>query len=98
MIEPLLLGKPAVVTRVGVGLELEADHQAIVVSPDSLPEFIDGLRRVMAPNIELAKISATGPAYVRSNYDLHRIADQLIGLYRGEHAPASPPRAVGARA
>jgi glycosyltransferase involved in cell wall biosynthesis len=81
MIEPLLLGKPTVVTRIGVGHELEADRQAVVVDPDNLPEFVEGLRRVMNPDEEVRKMVDSGIGYVKSKYDIHPIVDRLIEVY-----------------
>jgi len=98
MIEPLLLGIPAVVTRVGVGHELEIDRQAIVVDPDNLSEFVQGLRRVMQPDDEVRRMVATGAAYVRSKYDIDPISDRLAEIYRSAHPAVNSSVAVAARA
>jgi glycosyltransferase involved in cell wall biosynthesis len=81
MIEPLLLSKPTVVTRIGVGHELEDDRQAVVVDPDSLPQFVAGLRRVMNPDNHVQRMVETEAAYVRGKYDIQPIVDRLVEIY-----------------
>ena len=81
MIEPLLLGKPTVVTRIGVGHELEADRQAVVVAPDNLSEFVAGLRRVMNPAEDVRQMVKSGINYVKAKYDIHPIVDRLVEVY-----------------
>ncbi len=81
MIEPILLGKPTVVTRIGVGHELEADRQAVVVAPDNLPELVEGLRRVMNPDEVVRQMVESGISYVKDKYDIHPIINRLIEVY-----------------
>jgi glycosyltransferase involved in cell wall biosynthesis len=89
MIEPLLLGKPTVVTRIGVGHELEADRQAVVVAPDNLPEFVEGLRRVMNPDEEVRQMVESGISYVKAKYDIHPIVDRLVEVYLSRKNPSA---------
>ena len=81
MIEPLLLRKPTVVTRIVVGHELEADRQAVVVDPDRLAQFVAGLRRVMNPGSDVQQMVETGAAYVTGKYDVRPIVDRLVEIY-----------------
>jgi glycosyltransferase involved in cell wall biosynthesis len=89
MIEPLLLGKPTVVTRIGVGHELEADRQAVVVAPDNLTEFVEGLCRVMDPDEEIRQMVESGIDYVKAKYDIHPIVDRLIEVYSSRNTKSS---------
>lgn len=92
MIEPLLLGKPTLVTRIGVGHELESDRQAVVVAPDNLPEFVDGLRRVMKPDEEVQRMVESGVDYVKAKYDIHPVVDRLIEVFSSRISSVTEPQ------
>src|SRR5436190_10311942 len=54
MLEPLLLGVPALLTRVGIAREIEREGKAIVVDPNSGPALKEGLRAIMRADGRLA--------------------------------------------
>ena len=78
MVEPLLLKKPTIVTRVGIGWELEQADVAEVVPPDDETAFTEGLKRVLQGSSKIEERLSRGKAFVIENFDVHKIARQLI--------------------
>jgi glycosyltransferase involved in cell wall biosynthesis len=81
MVEPLLLERPTLVTRVAIGWELEQASVALVVAADDLVALTDGLRRLLTLDDDLLSRAATGPDFVRRSFDVSHIADVLISHY-----------------
>lgn len=82
MIEPILLGKPTVVTKVAIGMELERDKQAIVVAPNSKGELVAGLRRAIEDKKFQDHAKSTGRQYIQRMFDVQEIAKLLENTYR----------------
>ncbi len=81
MLEPLLLGRPTVITRIGIGHEIERARQAVVVETDNLDALITGLERAISLDDDVRAMTITGPRYIRENFDVSVIADRLISVY-----------------
>ena len=48
MIEPLLLGIPTVVTKVGIGYEIENNNAAVVIPKDDIHALVKGIENILA--------------------------------------------------
>jgi glycosyltransferase involved in cell wall biosynthesis len=81
ILEPLLLGKPLVTTRVGVAVEVEKAGKAVVVEPGSGAALTAGLREVMKGGERIGQMTEGGPAWVMENFDTPRVAARLVALY-----------------
>jgi glycosyltransferase involved in cell wall biosynthesis len=82
-VEPLLLAKPTVITRVGFAHEIEQAGRAVVIAPDNLEELRHGLRHVMSPDEATLAMANSAPEFVRCNIDVGVVMDRLIKVYRG---------------
>ena len=80
-ISPLLFGKPTLVTRVGIGHEIEQAQKALVAAPDNAEELSAGLDRLLRLEPELVAAAKEGPAWVKETFDVMVIARQLISIY-----------------
>lgn len=80
MIEPLLLGKPAVFSRTAIGFEVEKSDLAEIVSPDDVGAFSQGLRRVLNGGAAIESRMSRGPAFVENHFRVEHIASQLVEL------------------
>lgn len=83
MVEPLLLAKPTVMTRVAFAHEIEQAGHAVVVAPDNLDELRRGLERVMAPDADTLARVASAPEFVRRNLDVGVVMSRLMKVYVG---------------
>lgn len=79
-VEPLLFEKPTLVSRVGIGWEMEQSGVAVVVAPDNLDETITGLRQILAQDKPILEMMSKGKQFVVDNFDVGKIASQLIAL------------------
>ena len=77
---PLLLEKPTIVTRVGIGWELEQADVAEVVVPDDADAFTTGLRRVLEMGPQIRARLPKGKSFVIENFDVHRISKQILDV------------------
>jgi len=80
MIEPLLLRKPTLVTRVGIGWELERADLAEVVPPDDEDAFRLGLMRILQGGSRVYERLARARAFVLQNCQVNRVARDLAVL------------------
>jgi len=80
MVEPLLLAKPALVTRVGIGYELEQADVATVIEPDNLEAAVTGLRKILQSDPQVLDRVRRAPAFVRERFDVNKIAQALLDL------------------
>jgi glycosyltransferase involved in cell wall biosynthesis len=82
MLEPLLLGVPTVMTRVGIGKEIESAGKGLVVEAGNLPELTAGLRTVMQQSPPILMMAAQGPEWVTQTFDTPLVAAKLLKLYQ----------------
>ena len=83
MVEPLLFGVPTVVTRVGIGYELERDSKALVVAPDSFEELQDAVQRILRGDTAIEKMAKEAVNYVVARFDVSTAAQQLVKIDEG---------------
>jgi glycosyltransferase involved in cell wall biosynthesis len=83
MVEPLIFGVPTVVTRVGIGYELERDGKALVVTPDSVVELQDALQRLMRGDPAVERMAKGTLDYVLARFDISTVVHQLVKIYEG---------------
>jgi glycosyltransferase involved in cell wall biosynthesis len=81
LLEPLLLGVPTVMTRVGVAKEIEKAGMAIVVDPGSELMLTEGLRTVFRGHLARLGKPAEASEWVRTNFDTPLVAQKLLELY-----------------
>jgi glycosyltransferase involved in cell wall biosynthesis len=81
IIEPLLLGKPAVFTRAGIAYELEKAGKAFIIPPDDLEQLTQALDRILRFDPEILHIARQGPDYIRQQFDVSSVAHRLLCLY-----------------
>ena len=81
LLEPLLLGVPTVMTRVGVAGEIEQAGKAIVVPPDDQSALREGLRKVLRRDDAILGMAAQGPKWVTETVDTPLVATKLLALY-----------------
>jgi glycosyltransferase involved in cell wall biosynthesis len=82
LLEPLLLGKPAALTRVGVAKEIEKEKLALVFEPDNEAAMVAALRSLMSEDEGLAEMASRGPQWVQRAVDTPVVAHNLLDLYR----------------
>jgi len=93
MIEPLLVGIPALVTRVGIGWELEQAGMADVVPPDDRQALVRGLGAVLARAGKPDLSASRARDFARGNFDVASITRQIVALAAGERQTAAADRA-----
>jgi glycosyltransferase involved in cell wall biosynthesis len=92
MLEPLLLGVPTVMSRVGVAAEIERAGKAVVVDPASAPALADGLRTVLRRDERIRAMAEQAPQWVTQTFDTPLVAAKLLDLYERMLANRSPQR------
>ncbi len=80
MVEPLVLRRPTVVTRVGIGWELEHEGLAEVVAPDDEEAFRQALTGVLKGGHELEQRLSRARAFVLENCGVDTVARRLAAL------------------
>jgi len=81
LIEPLILGKPVVTTRVGVAFELESVQGAKVVNPGDWRGLAESIAWVLDHPVEVANMVKRGQEFVLANYDINIVAHRFANLY-----------------
>jgi glycosyltransferase involved in cell wall biosynthesis len=82
MLEPLLLGVPTVMSRVGVAAEIERAGKAVVVDPASAPVLAEGLRAVLRRDERIRAMAEQAPQWVTQTFDTPLVAAKLLDLYQ----------------
>ena len=96
LLEPLLLGVPAVLTRVGVGKEIERAGKAIVIDPDNESAMTQALRTLLRRDERVIQMAKGGPEWVLNHVDTPLVARNLLELY-GRLLPERAERAQPAK-
>lgn len=83
-VEPLFFGKPTLVSRVGIGWELEKANLAVVVPPNDVDSTIFGLKRILRPDSKLIGACEDGKEFVTKNFNVNKIANQILSILEEE--------------
>ena len=79
LLEALASGLPCIASPVGGVLEMLGEKGGILVTPESVDELAEALRRVRSPEVRQAY--ASGGAAISRNFSLDRMAEQFAEIY-----------------
>ncbi len=80
MVEPLYLQKATIVTKVGIGWEMENADVAEVVPPDDLDALTAALNKVINGGDIIDLRKAKSKQFVIDNFEVNKIAQQILSL------------------
>ena len=80
MVEPLFLEKATLVTKVGIGWEMQNADVAEVVAPDDLVALTAGLERLVNDGPVVAQRISRAKRFVVDNFEANKIATQIVDL------------------
>jgi glycosyltransferase involved in cell wall biosynthesis len=84
--EAMASGTPVVATNVGGVSEVMQDH-GILVPPGDVAALAQGMTQALALNpAQVARSSARNRNYVACHFDIHRLVNQWLDIYRGSRS------------
>jgi GT2 family glycosyltransferase/glycosyltransferase involved in cell wall biosynthesis len=88
--EFLCAGRPVVVPRANIALEMEDGLHALLLETGQADEIVDRCLRIFHDEALARRLSEGGPEFARTHFDLTRNTGQLASFYQRITASAQP--------